>query len=306
MPSRSQMQPRSVDGALGHDDQGNTFIIRNGVPVKAARGADGNWAPDIGVKDSTAPGASLWAAPPSSAPDPIARRAEYQTQQKAIADQRAALGGYQPLSQELDQWDQLNAKQGTGGLQLGLPAWTGAPGAAKMLSPDLQAMDGISSKLQLASVPKGQGQISDFERTLFAQGVPVVGHNGGVNANTTAYMRSKLQEEADRLDFAEHYLSSNGTSAGSQRAWQAYTQANPYIKNVQPNPGGDAGSYPATGKVVPNPNRMPWQQFFGLQPPPQAQRQPQARAAPRMAPRAAAAPAGGQWAGWSMQPSMRH
>ena len=280
------MQPRSVDGALGNDGQGNTFIIRNGVPVKAAQDANGAWAPDIGVKNPAAPGAGMWNAPASSAPDPIARRAEYTAQNKQLNDERAALGNYQSMGQDLDTFDHLNQQRGTGGFFNAVP---GFKGINEINSPNLQQMSQIGSKLQVASVVKGQGSISDFERKLFAQGVPTTDKYGGVNSNITAYMRSKLAEENDRLDFQEHYLSSNGTTAGSQRAWSAYTQANPYIAN---SPTAN-DSYPATGKAALISNRQPWQSYFGLAHPAQGAAPPVM--APRAAPAAAHAAPGGGW-----------
>ena len=172
----------------------------------------------------------------------------------------------------LTQFQELNRGSNTGGFR-GIPLIGDvARDVEAAFNPAIKQMEGIRSVLQGQSRPEGSGATSDFEQRLYAMGVPGPDKAGPVNDNIINHMKAVTQEEADRLAFMERFIAANGTSAGSAEAWQSYLQQSPYA-----NTSGE-------GNIRLNTQRQPWQQFFGLQAPRPAPRQPTSRAQARPAP----------------------
>jgi hypothetical protein len=109
-------------------------------------------------------------------------------------------------------------------------------------------MSSIAGSLQTRDVPPGQGAVSNYERELFAQGVPDITKPGPVNQNIINGIRARRAQEVDRLSFMEAYLAQNRTLNGAAEQWQGYVQANPYSQTDQ------------QGRLVLNPRRRNWRE----------------------------------------------
>lgn len=199
----------------------------------------------------------------NSAPDDVARRQQYGTDTKTLAQDRAAYARYGSLPQQLGEFRSLNQRQATGGWIQQIP---GIRNAYANMDADggLAQINALGSNLQTRGVPQGQGQVSNFERELFASGVPGQQYQGPVNDAIISRMLGVYSAEGDRLAFMEAYRARNGSLDGGNEAWSRYVTENPY-------------SVVQGGRTVPNTNRQDWRAYFGV------------AGTPRPAPRPAAA-----------------
>jgi len=265
------MAPERLTGV---DRQGNPMVW-NGV----------TWVPDP-VRNPSAPGAKLWGAVPSSTTDPAALRKQYATDEATLTAERTASTKNRRVRELLSNFEAANSvpKQkksifgggGTGGVlsrdTTGFLAQN-TVGALKALTfdtnPQVQAMRSASGDLQTGVPRPGDNSVSNFERSLYAQGVPSVDKYGGVNQNIINNMRATQNEHSDYVNFLEAYRSSNGSLAGAEGAWNKYVAQNPYrsIEKVSKKQVDDYG-FPASGKIVDKrpAKAMPWKQYFGLEP----------------------------------------
>jgi len=184
--------------------------------------------------------------PVSGAPDGVGQRQEYQTSLQQLRERRAAVDSTAPTMEALDRFERLNQNAGTGGILEQIPMVR--TGLNNMFAPNKAEMSSIAGALQTRDVPPGQGAVSNYERELFAQGVPDINRPGPVNQNIINGIRARRQQEVDRLSFMEAYLAQNRTLNGAAEQWQSYVQANPYSQTDQ------------RGRLVLNPRRRNWRE----------------------------------------------
>jgi hypothetical protein len=246
------------------------------------------WVPDP-VRNPSAPGAKLWGAVPTSTTDPAALRKQYATDEATLTAERTASTKNRRVRELLSNFEAANSVPkrrnsilgggGTGGFlaqhtENDRPSWgIDVVGGLKALTfdtnPQVQAMKSASGDLQTGVPRPGDNSVSNFERRLYAQGIPSVDKYGGVNQNIINNMRATQNEHSDYVDFLEAYRSSNGSLAGAEGAWNKYVAQNPYrsIEKVSKKQVDDYG-FPASGKIVAKrpAKAMPWKQYFGLEP----------------------------------------
>jgi hypothetical protein len=236
---------------------------------------NGQWVPltAVGTRGFTSPQRLR-------APDPIAQRNAFSKDYDALRKDRDQLGRYYPTLSQLERFEAINTRQRTGGIQhQDLGGWNVIQNVNEALNPDLKEMSGIASGLQGQARPAGSGATSDFEQRLYRQGVPSPEKTGPVNQSIIAYQTGVMQEEKDRLAFAEAYLNHNGSLAGSQEIWADYVRANPYTVVGR------------NGRTGTNTKRQSWRQWFGVdasrpttQPAPTRGGQARVQPPPRQAP----------------------
>jgi hypothetical protein len=143
------------------------------------------------------------AAPLSGAPDTVGRRQEYTAGMKQIAADLARLRSTDNLDASLDQFDTANSQVSTGPGRAG-----GNLNPVNLLAnmdQNYNDMQAAAGKLQVGSVPQGQGAVSDFERRLYAMGSPNLTNMGPTNRSIITNMR------ATRLDICfRHSWASRG------------------------------------------------------------------------------------------------
>ena len=184
--------------------------------------------------------------PVSGAPDDIGQRQEYQNSLQQLRDRRASVDSTGSTMEALNRFERLNQDAGTGGLLEQIPLVRSA--ANNLFAPRKAEMSSIAGSLQTRDVPSGQGAVSNYERELFAQGVPDITKPGPVNQNIINGIRARRAQEVDRLSFMEAYLAQNRTLNGAAEQWQGYVQANPYSQTDQ------------QGRLVLNPRRRNWRE----------------------------------------------
>lgn len=184
--------------------------------------------------------------PVSGAPDDIGQRQEYQNSLQQLRDRRASVDSTGSTMEALNRFERLNQDAGTGGLLEQIPLVRSA--ANNLFAPRKAEMSSIAGSLQTRDVPPGQGAVSNYERELFAQGVPDITKPGPVNQNIINGIRARRAQEVDRLSFMEAYLAQNRTLNGAAEQWQGYVQANPYSQTDQ------------QGRLVLNPRRRNWRE----------------------------------------------
>lgn len=119
-------------------------------------------------------------------------------------------------------------------------------------NPDRQTLEQLQNFLAINNFKPGQGQISNFERTLIKGAGPNVMNDPETNMDIVKVGLGAVQNMKDRANFREQYLQAKGNLIGSDQAWQKYLDANPrYIRDD------------ATKRIVDNPARQDWQQYFG-------------------------------------------
>jgi len=118
--------------------------------------------------------------------------------------------------------------------------------------PDRQTLEQLQNFLAINNFKPGQGQISNFERTLIKGAGPNVMNDPEVNMDIVKIGLGGVQNMKDRAAFREQYLQARGNLIGADQAWQKYVDANPRYTRDE-----------ATKRIVDNPARVGWQQYFG-------------------------------------------
>lgn len=200
---------------------------------------------------------------PSAAPDKIAVRQEYNKAGDDLKAQRKRLQSFAPTLPRIERFGSLNRQQETGGLQHKIPFIKDQGGLGFLGGQDteLGEMNSISKGLQVGSVPPGQGAVSNFERELMAGNTPNIKNNGNVNANIRQTLLSAYQQDNDSLAFQEAYLNANGHLNGATEAWGKYVAQHAYTVETTTDKGDS--------RLVPNPKRQDWRQYFGVSGPAQ-------------------------------------
>jgi len=126
-------------------------------------------------------------------------------------------------------------------------------------SEDVQTLTGLFNYIQLHSIPKGQGAVSNMERELFAQASPNMNFGVAANKNLLAIQKEIIKRDKDRREFFNDYFNTYRTADGMVQAWDRYIQS----------PAGSAFIRNQDGSPVANTKRVPWRDYF------RGERQPQ-------------------------------
>lgn len=127
----------------------------------------------------------------------------------------------------------------------------------------LQQMEGITADM-IPSKHITPGPMTDADAAMYERSLPTIKKGGDANMAAVELMRAAQQNAVDYASFIEDYARrNNGRTVGAVEEWQKYSTANPLY-------AGEA----------PNPNRMPWRNYFSQQQAPQA-----GPAAPQQAPK---------------------
>ena len=119
--------------------------------------------------------------------------------------------------------------------------------------PDASAFRAEAANYQRGSYVPGEGQISNFERQLFAQAAIDLGRPLLTNLELIRATREADKRQQQRLAFFEDYFAVNRTLSGAERLWTLYSESNPFVTV-------DAG-----GNYKYNPNTTDWRTWFASQ-----------------------------------------
>ncbi len=121
-------------------------------------------------------------------------------------------------------------------------------------SDEAQKLKGLFTKMQLHSVPKGQGAVSNMERELFEKGSPNMGVNADSNLAMLTIQKEIIKRDTERRAFLSDYYNHYRTTDGAMAQWDRYI-----------NSAGQAFKYDGS-KIVPNTNRMSYKEYFRNEP----------------------------------------
>lgn len=165
-----------------------------------------------------------------AAPPEISKASQGAIANKAYAALLEDMQAYKragPLRGQLERFLELNRDTATGGFVDAIPA-IGGFAANVGFNPKRGELAAISGAMQANDVPKGQGQVSNFERQLFALGTPGIDKKGTVNFNIAQKKLALFDEEGARLKFMEDWWKKHGDLAGASDAWDRRLTSNPY------------------------------------------------------------------------------
>jgi hypothetical protein len=109
--------------------------------------------------------------------------------------------------------------------------------------PDASRFRTIAADMQRKAYVPGEGQISNFERQLFAQSNIDLGRPSETNYALIEAYRVAAERSLERAEFFDRYFAVNRTLSGADTFWKQYIENNPVIMlNEQ-------------GEIVKNPNR---------------------------------------------------
>jgi hypothetical protein len=133
--------------------------------------------------------------------------------------------------------------QPTGGIY-GLPVVGQAMQAVRTSQdPDAARFRTVAAQMQRNAYVPGEGQISNFERELFAQANLDLGRPMKTNFDLIDANRIASERTIERAQFFERYFAVNRTMSGADELWQTYLENNPILIRDQ------------AGEIVKNPNR---------------------------------------------------
>lgn len=164
----------------------------------------------------------------------------------AAVDERA---NYTKMAQDV--LDALNSGVQTGGVTGSI---NGAIGG--LYNPRVAAINAVESIASKANRVPGD-IISNFDAKLLLRAAPGMSKPTEFNR---AWAVNQIQAGKALEDFnayRDSWISANGTTAGMVSTWKAYAEANPIFAK-----GKDGKPLMRNGNPVPNPNRVPWQQWF--------------------------------------------
>jgi hypothetical protein len=143
----------------------------------------------------------------------------------------------------------------------GMPEVTGGvygiPGFGEFLArikaandPDFALFNAESKNYQRGQYVPGEGQISNFERQLFAQAAIALGQPTAANLQLLRATRESDKRLQQKMNFFEEYLTVNGHIDGAEGLWRRYSEDNPFVSLDQ------------NRNYVFNPNTMDYRTYF--------------------------------------------
>jgi hypothetical protein len=109
--------------------------------------------------------------------------------------------------------------------------------------PDAARFRTVAAQMQRNAYVPGEGQISNFERELFAQANLDLGRPMQTNFDLIDANRIASSRTIERAQFVDRYFAVNRTLSGADDLWQSYLDGNPILIRDQ------------AGEIVKNPNR---------------------------------------------------
>jgi len=167
--------------------------------------------------------------------------ANYNAGLKEVAQDQKGVEAANALQGDLQRWQELQDKVETGPIAGRRPI---------SFNPDYQELKQLENKLAINNFKPGQGQISNFERTLIKGAGPTTLNDAATNKNIVQIMLGGMQNMKERADFKEWYLEQHGKMLGADKAWNEYVEQNPRFTKDK------------AGNIVPNANRQDWMTHF--------------------------------------------
>jgi hypothetical protein len=119
--------------------------------------------------------------------------------------------------------------------------------------PDASLFRAEAANYQRGSYVPGEGQISNFERQLFAQAAIDLGRPLLTNLELIRATLEADKRQQQRLAFFEDYFAVNRTLSGAERLWTLYSESNPFV------------TVDARGNYKYNPNTTDFRTWFASQ-----------------------------------------
>lgn len=119
------------------------------------------------------------------------------------------------------------------------------------ISSDAQELESLFNNINVNNVVKGQGQVSNYERELFASANPNMGMSAEANQAMIGLMKNVLARRKDYRSFLDNYFSAYGTISGADDAWKRYVDSPVGSMVIKKD-----------GKFMPNPNHIGWRDYF--------------------------------------------
>lgn len=174
---------------------------------------------------------------------PFSQAPSYKSGLRVLEQQTKELPALDQVENDIKRWQQLNDTVDTGPVAGRLPT--------QYFNSEFQELKALENKLAMNNFKPGQGQMSNFERSLIVGGGPNTKNYREANRNITQIMLGATQNAREKLDFQQAWLDAKGTVAGADAAWQKYLDANPRFTL-------DA----KTKTLMPNQKRQDWGSFF--------------------------------------------
>lgn len=160
---------------------------------------------------------------------------------KEIGKEEATITSASQVANALKRFQDLNAEVTTGRVSGMRPA---------VLQPKLQELVQLQNWLQVNNFKPGQGQISNFERSLMKGAGPQVTNDPESNQSIIAIQLGALETAKERVAYKEDFLERNKKLLGADEKWNKYVEDNPrFVKDK-------------SGKIVPNEKRKSWREYF--------------------------------------------
>jgi len=169
------------------------------------------------------------------------QKATFNAGLKEVAADEKAASAASNIENAIKRWQELNAKVSTGPVAGRRPI---------SFDSDYQELKQLEDFLAVNNFKSGQGQISNFERTLIKGAGPKTSNNREANENIVKIMLGGVQNMRDKAQFKEWYLEQNKKTLGADKAWQDYINKNPRFSRDD------------NGNIVENQERVDWTSHF--------------------------------------------
>lgn len=166
---------------------------------------------------------------------------------KALAEARQGAERAGSAMLDLDRFQALNRKQGSGGL-LGLPVVRDLHG---LVNPEVGEMNSITKRLTPQEREPGSGPMSDKDVEMYGASVPGQRYLGPTNAKLAGRRRAGAIRHREYAAFQDYFARVNGTLNGAQEMWDEYKVAEPVYD-------------PQSGTVR---QARGWREYFGVSAP---------------------------------------
>jgi hypothetical protein len=185
------------------------------------------------------------------------RRQEFELAKKLRQEIAANTDKQRKIKSDMDVAEQAlkniekKGTQPTGGVY-GLPVIGGvAQSIRTSQDPDAARFRTVAANMQRNAYVPGEGQISNFERELFAQANLDLGRPMKTNYDLIEANRVAADRAIERAKFYDRYFAVNRSMSGADELWDQYLNANPILmQNEQ-------------GEIVSNPNRAKsYEEYF--------------------------------------------
>lgn len=238
------------DGTLGPNlGPADKYVVIPGVGAIDANGKV------IGAGGTAQNGPSSVPAAPASPASNMSPKSQEDAQKAEIAkanselrENRKMVAGLGKLERSADRFLQLSSVQNTGGLLRQIPGSGTIEGA---FDPQIKEMTSIVDKVTPQMRDGLPGSASNFDVAMFRGAAFGVDKDPQTNRNIIMGIKAHAQNQREKLNFKEVYLSENKTLRGAEKAWQDYLNNNPIFN---PNSSPE--------RVELNSNRQRWQDYM--------------------------------------------